>query len=128
MKKSLTLTLMLAALASPALATEPRAVDPHPATTVEPGTVSMSAGASHDLIETLGLYLNPSEMQSVHDFLKYALISGMGNRKVIMQKPLAERLNAVRTQMVADKRPEAVRSLDTTLGPWMRAALAAKAN
>lgn len=121
MKPTVTLSLILALAAMPAFAT-----DPHPAVTVEPGTVSMSAGASHDLIETLKASLNPQEMESVLGFMRYALASGMAQRKVVMPLPLARRLDALRTQLVSENKTEAVRSLDVTLGPWVRSAIKAE--
>ena len=109
----------LALFASPALAH-----DPNPGVTVTPGTVSMSGAASYDLIAALGKQLPPADMQSVHLFMRQALMAGIQQRRVDMSEDLALKLNGVRDKWVASGEAEGVRSLDTSLGPWIRTALA----
>lgn len=115
------LPLVASLAAGPVFANPPVS---HPGATVAPGTVSMSAGASHDLLETLSEYMNPQEMESVRQFLRDTILRAVRNEPLDMAPELATRLNEVRTQLVVAERSEAVKSLDISIGPMMRAALA----
>jgi len=94
-----------------------------PAVTVMPGSISMSGGASYDLLADLQQRLPPADYEATRQFFRDALVLSVRNKKVEMPLDLAQKLHDVRNKMEAEGKVEAVRSFDLSLGLWMRSAL-----
>lgn len=97
-----------------------------PAMTVTPGTISMSGGASYDLLADLEKRLPQADYERTRQFLRDVLLASVQNRSMEMQPDLAQKLFDVRSQLETEKKAEATRSFDLSLGPFVRSALRAK--